>query len=84
MSRVGILAFGSLITCPGSEIGPQIVERIDIKTPFPIEFARYSSKTRGGAPTLAPVRSGGTFVNAKVLVLNDGVSVDEARNRLWR
>ncbi len=84
MSRVGILAFGSLISCPGLEIRPQIVERIDVKTPFPIEFARYSGKTRGGAPTLAPVRSGGASVKAKVLILKDGVTVDETTDKLWR
>ena len=60
--RVGILAFGSLIGDPGREIaGATVGTTRDILTPFNVEFAR-SSKTRGGAPTLVPVDTGGTKV----------------------
>lgn len=84
MRKLGILAYGSLIEDPGVEIEPLVVDRRMATTPFKVKFARYSGKTRGGAPTLAPVRSGGAFVKAKVLVLNDRVPVDEATDRLWR
>ena len=81
---VGILAYGSLGDDPGVEIGPRIVEKIeDVRTPFRVEFAR-TSQTRGGAPTLVPVSEGGACVKAKVLVLEDGISEDEAKNMLWR
>jgi len=82
--RVGILAYGSLLEEPGEEIGPRIVERIaGVETPFHIEFVR-SSPTRGGAPTVAPVASGGAVVLGTVLVLDDRVSIEEARDMLWR
>ena len=48
-----------------------------------MEYARISGKTRGGAPTLVPYE-GGSQVSAEILVLDDEVSVDEARNMLWR
>ena len=41
MSTIGILAYGSLIEDPGTEIKPIIRERKEgITTPFSIEFAR--------------------------------------------
>jgi len=46
MPSVGILAYGSLIYEPGEEIGPLVVKRLSIETPFCVEFAR-SSSTRG-------------------------------------
>lgn len=83
MSKVGILAFGSLINDPGPEIGPKIVMRIKCQTPFGVEYGRYSKKTRGGAPTLVPHEKGAP-VNAEILVLDDSISEDEARDMLWR
>ena len=84
MSTIGILAYGSLIEDPGKEINPIIRERKDgITTPFSIEFAR-SSSTRDGAPTVVPVASGGNPVNATILVLEPGISPDEAEDLLWR
>ena len=41
---VGILAFSSLIDHPGSEIAAKIVGRIQVMTPFAVEFARQSIK----------------------------------------
>ena len=81
---IGILAFGSLINDPGPEIQAATVDRKEVKTPFNVEFARYSGKTRGGAPTLVPVESGGLNVNAVVFILKDTVSMKEAANMLWR
>lgn len=79
---VGILAYGSLISNPGEEICNAIMETYEgVTTPFSVEFAR-SSKSRRGAPTLVPVASHGTQVQAHLLVVN--LSVDEAKDRLYR
>lgn len=80
---IGILAYGSLIEDPGIEINPLIVKRIkDVKTPFKIEFAR-TSKSRDGAPTLVQYKKG-SVVYGQVLVLKDNISLNEAKNLLWR
>lgn len=79
MSKVGILAYGSLIEEPGKEIEPLICERRDrIETPFSIEFAR-SSSTRDGAPTVVPVETGGSPVDATILVLDVGVRLEKRK-----
>lgn len=84
MSRIGILAYGSLIEEPGKEIEPLICERKErIETPFSIEFAR-SSSTRDGAPTVVPVESCGARVHATILVLDAGVNLEQAQDLLWR
>ena len=80
--RIGILAFGSLISDPGPEIAPNITMRIKTPTPFPVEYGRYS-KTRGDAPTLVRHESGAP-VRSEILVLYDAVTVAEAKNMLWR
>lgn len=82
MTGVGILAYGSLISDPGIEIGPQIAQRVPATTPFPVEYARLS-RTRGGAPTVVPYSSGNP-VNAEVLVLSDSVQLAEAKSLLWQ
>jgi hypothetical protein len=82
MSRVGILAYGSLIGEPGAELDRLVASRIATVTPFPVEFARLS-QSRGGAPTVVPCSVGGT-VKAKVLVLRETVSLEHAKNLLWR
>ena len=82
--RVGILAYGSLLEEPGDEIAPLVIARIPgVVTPFRIEFFR-SSPTRGGAPTVVPVENGGATVRGTVLVLHDRVSIEDARDLLWR
>lgn len=81
---VGILAYGSLIDDPGSELDAVIRERIETETPFSVEFARKSSTTRNEAPTLIPVESGGAKVKAEVLVLEPTVTEAEATNMLYR
>lgn len=84
MSKVGILAYGSLINDPGDELCAATASRIEnVVTPFNIEFAR-SSRSRDGAPTLVPVSEGGAKVKAVILVLKDLVSEVEARDMLWR
>ena len=82
MNGLGILAYGSLRTDPGSEIGPLIARRVATQTPFAVEFARLSN-TRGGAPTVVPVKSG-VSVEAEILLLLDSVSVNAATDMLWR
>jgi hypothetical protein len=82
--KVGILAYGSLLSDPGKELLEKIIERISVETPFKAEYAR-SSKNRDGAPTIVPVANGiGCKVNAKILVLNPNISEEEACNKLYR
>jgi cation transport regulator ChaC len=84
MSKIGILAYGSLIDDPGVELKPLISEKIkDIETPFNIEFAR-SSRSRNGAPTVVPVEGYGGAVQAVILVLNDDVEIEIVKDLLWR
>ena len=84
MKKIAILAYGSLIYEPGEELENCIVNRLGpILTPFKVEYAR-SSRTRGGAPTLAPVDEGGFQVSAVLLVLSDATSEKEAKDMLWR
>ena len=79
---IGILAFGSLIDNPGAEIEAALIGRkLNVRTPFAVEFAR-SSTSRKGAPTLVPVQQGGRSVLAQILLVN--VPEQEAKDRLWR
>jgi len=81
---IGILAYGSLIADPGTEIDSATVERISVTTPFPVEYARSSSR-RDGAPTLVPVpENQGSKVKAAVLILGEDVTEAEACNMLYR
>jgi hypothetical protein len=82
MGNIGLLAFGSLILEPGVEIQPLLDRRIPAQTPFPVEYARFSN-TRGDAPTLVP-HEAGSSVTSEVLVLKSGVSLDQAKDLLWR
>lgn len=84
MTTIGILAYGSLIDDPGTEISPLIGERqAGVETPFKIEFARKSS-SRCNAPTVIPVENGGSHVKATILVLKAGVTPQQAEDLLWR
>jgi hypothetical protein len=79
---VGILAFGLLIDDPGPEIEAALIDRkLNVRTPFNIEFARASIK-RGGTPTLVPVQQVGSSVLGQILLVD--VSEKEAKDRLWR
>ena len=81
--KLGILAYGSLIKDPGPEIARRIKFRLKTVTPFPVEYGRYSGKTRGGAPTVVK-HDKGAPVAAEILVLDDKVSFEDARDMLWR
>lgn len=84
MHHMGILAYGSLIEDPGQEILVAIARRIEnVETPFRVEFA-HSSRKRDGAPTLIPVKEGGSQVRAVILVLNENVKLEETESMLWR
>lgn len=80
---IAILAFGSLLGDPGAELDASISERRSVQTPFCVEFARLSTN-RGGAPTLVPVGSGGERVQASLLMLREDVSLQGAKDMLWR
>jgi hypothetical protein len=82
--KIGIFGFGSLIADPGEELAKSTASRLEAETPFAIEYAHTSTHTRGGAPTLVPVKSGGAKVKATIFVLNDSISEQEAANILWR
>jgi hypothetical protein len=79
----GILAFGSVNSEPGAELAAVIVGRLEVETPFTVEFAR-SSRTRDGAPTLVQVSEGGAHVHAGVLILDHAVTAAAARAMLYR
>jgi hypothetical protein len=81
--RYGIFGFGSLISDPGEELTRATGSRQDLETPFAVEYGR-SSNTRGGAPTLVPVKTGGAKVKATVFVLKDSISEPEAESILYR
>jgi len=84
MNNIGILAYGSLIEDPGIELTPLIKDKIEnVLTPFKIEFAR-SSITRDGGPTVVPVKYFGSHVNATILLLSDHISLNQAKDLLWR
>jgi hypothetical protein len=81
---VGILAFGSIVDDPGDEIVRAESARIEgITTPFQVEFAR-SSRTRDGAPTLVPVKSGGSAIRSWLIVLDRSVDEQSARDMVYR
>lgn len=81
--KYGIFGFGSLISDPGEELTKATGSRQDLETPFAVEYGR-SSNTRGGAPTLVPVKTGGARVKATVFVLRDSISEQEAQDILYR
>jgi hypothetical protein len=82
--KIGIFGFGSLIADPGEELAKATTSKLEVETPFAIEYAHSSTHTRGGAPTLVPVKSGGAKAKATIFVLNDSISEQEAANILWR
>jgi hypothetical protein len=82
--KIGIFGFGSLIADPGEELANATASRMEAETPFAVEYGRTSKRTRGGAPTLVPVSSGGAHVKATIFVLKDSISEQEAKSILWR
>jgi len=82
--RIGVLAYGSLVEDAGAELEEATAERRSgVRTPFRVEFARHSSG-RDGAPTLVPVTQGGAYVEAAIIVLKPGMSLDQAQDMVYR
>jgi hypothetical protein len=79
---LAILAYGSLKDDPGPELKLLICDQKRIRTPFRVEYGRASAK-RAGAPTLIPMECGAT-VTATLLILDSTVTVEAARDMLWR
>lgn len=80
---IGVIAFGSLLSNPDVEIEAATDEVVaGLMTPFRVEFARSSEK-RDGAPTLVP-HDAGSQVSCSVIVLNEQVGLDEARDLVYR
>lgn len=75
-SRLAILAYGSLIYDPGSELAPRITGTEPCRTPFPVEYGRASARW-GGGPVLVPHAAGGPVAGA-LLLLADDVPLGEA------
>lgn len=83
LMAVGIIAYGSLVPDPGFEIEAATTALIrDQATPFSVEYAHLSTR-RSGAPTLA-LCDEGARVPCAVIVLDSSVTVQEARNLLFR
>ena len=66
--KLGILAFGSLLSNPGKEISRHIVERIPYTTPFRLEYVMCST-LQGDPPTLGRWQ-GGKRVQTFILLLD--------------
>lgn len=83
--HLAILAYGSLIANPGAELEQAIESRRPVQTPFAVEYARCS-RSRCGAPTLVKVDGPGIGapVRAQLLILRDGVTIETARDMLYR
>jgi hypothetical protein len=67
MATTGMLAFGSLIDSPGAEIEAALVGRkLNVRTPFGVEFSRSSTKQLRRAHTCASQarRHSGTWANS--------------------
>jgi len=80
--QLAILAYGSLKDDPGPELKPLIRNTKSVQTPFPVEYGRASHR-RGGAPTLIPMETGAP-VEGTLLILDPTVTVEAARDMLWR
>ncbi len=81
---IGILAYGSLIANPGTELEKIVIRKIPCETPFFVEYARRS-KSRQNAPTLTIVpQNVGSPVRGTILVLKPDTDPTEAKNLLFR
>jgi hypothetical protein len=82
--RIGVFAYGSILTDPSPEFEAATESFLAADSPFPVEYARYSS-SRGNAPTLVPVLPpAGGQVHGRILLLRPSVSLEEAKSMLWR
>ena len=85
--RIGLLAYGSLLWDRGSELEDvlDLASPVrDMKTRFAVEFARSSTRTRGGGPTLVPVETGGAQVLGAIFPFRERLPVSEAKTLVWR
>lgn len=85
--RIGLLAYGSLLW----DLRSELIDVLDLASPirdvetrFAVEFARSSTRTRGGGPTLAPVETGGAQVLGAIFPFRERLPVDEAQTLVWR
>ena len=74
--RVAILAYGSLLSEPGSVLATRIVAVEACRTPFPVEYGRASARW-GGGPVLVPHARGAEVMGA-LLLLADDVELGDA------
>ncbi len=81
-SNIGIFGYGSLLSNPGDDIGPHIVDRIPHVSPWKIEYARRS-EGRGRGPTLV-IHKAGRAVNGQILLLDvEANRLADVREWLW-
>ena len=80
-NRVGILAYGSVIACPGPEIAPLIARKVRYSV-LPFRSSSQSTAARDAAYATVTPSPLGASVEAKVLVLKEGVSVKDAKDLL--
>jgi hypothetical protein len=85
--RIGLLAYGSLLW----DLRSALEDVLDLASPVPnvetrfaVEFARSSTRTRGGAPTLVPVETGGVQVLGAIFPFREWLPVDDAQTLVWR
>ena len=85
MSRIAILAFGSLIDEPGKAISPLIRERIGGCADAILDRVCKVEHALVVVLRLSfPVDVGGSPVNGVLLVLDSAISLAEAKTFLWR
>jgi hypothetical protein len=80
---IGILTYGFIDDEVGDEIKKLVIRMVSVgvKTPYKAEFG-HSSHARVGAPVLVPVDRGGAHVPARILVLDERVDLETARELL--
>lgn len=86
MTRIGLLAYGSLRWDPDEPLRQELSfeDANTVRTPFAVEFARLSVKTRASAPTLAPVEGRGGPVFALLVPFSKPLSLGQAQTLVWR
>jgi hypothetical protein len=85
--RIGLLAYGSLRWDRDEELeSMRDFERPlnGQETRFQVEFARSSSRTRHGGPTLVPVETGGASIPATVFAFREELELEEAQTLVWK
>jgi hypothetical protein len=84
IGKIGILVYGPASDDLSPEIKSALKKRItNIHTPFKVELARKND-TRGGAPELVPVSTGGASINADLLIFKDTITEHQVLDMLYR